>query len=216
MLGSAKTNLPLLTYQLSERYQPLWIYFAVVIEPFFGWVVWEYHLTFNMSDLFCCLLSRPAAWPCVQVIVMVVCHTPKTLVNLHESYQMLRSLSLFTVPSPSASFFIIIAIITLRSNKLCQSFLILLLRSYSIKPLLPEMEFFLAADRTDRTILSQENNPKIMWNMPKVALILATYSADFWLWTELFLMKIGTFFGRWKKIPGVSKKNGRGCSPPRT
>ena len=25
-----------------------------------------------------------------QVIVMVVCHTPKTLVNLHESYQMLR------------------------------------------------------------------------------------------------------------------------------
>ena len=137
---------------------------------------------------------------------MVVCHTPKTLVNLHESYQMLRSLSLFTVPSPSASFFIITLrsnklcqsffIITLRSNRLCQSFLILLLRSYSIKPLLPEMEFFLAADRTDRTILSQENNPKIMWNMPKVVLILATYSADFWLWTELFLMKIGTFFGR--------------------
>ena len=24
------------------------------------------------------------------VVVMVVCHTPKTLVNLHESYQMLR------------------------------------------------------------------------------------------------------------------------------
>ena len=109
---------------------------------------------------------------------MVVCHTPKTLVNLHESYQMLRSLSLFTVPSPSASFFIIIAIITLRSNKLCQSFLILLLRSYSIKPLLPEMEFFLAADRTDRTILSQENNPKIMWNMPKVALIAPKASAE--------------------------------------
>ena len=205
-LDVPKPSYPPYFDQLSERYQPLWIYFAVVIEPFFGWVVWEYHLTFNMSDLFCCLLSRPAAWPCVQVIVMVVCHTPKTLVNLHESYQMLRSLSLFTVPSPSASFFIIIAIITLRSNKLCQSFLILLLRSYSIKPLLPEMEFFLAADRTDRTILSQENNPKIMWNMPKVVLILATYSADFWLWTELFLMKIGTFFGRWKKMPGVSKK----------
>ena len=91
-----------------------WRYFAVVIEPFFGWVFWTYNLIFNTSDHLCCLLSRPAAWRCVQVIVMVVCHTPKTLVNLHESYQMLRSSSLWTMLSLSTSFFITIAIITLK------------------------------------------------------------------------------------------------------